>query len=122
MYCCSCRWGETVSLNCGHQRPIVHTPGNINYEYEQPRWNDIDRGKQKNSKKTCPTATLSNTNLTWTDQVANPGLRAERPMTFLRTNAELCGNTTRFNLCSRKRQVFGFTLRSLDPLVRKLCG
>jgi hypothetical protein len=31
--------------------------------------------------KTCPGATLSNTNPTWTDPGSNPGLRGERPTT-----------------------------------------
>jgi hypothetical protein len=25
-YCCSCRWGETTSLNCGHQRAYCSFP------------------------------------------------------------------------------------------------
>jgi hypothetical protein len=31
--------------------------------------------------KTCPSATLSTSNLTWTDQGSNPALRSERPAT-----------------------------------------
>jgi hypothetical protein len=31
--------------------------------------------------KTCPSATLSTTNPTWTDPESNPGLRGERPAT-----------------------------------------
>jgi hypothetical protein len=31
--------------------------------------------------KTCPSATLSTTNSTWTDLVSNPGLLGERPAT-----------------------------------------
>jgi hypothetical protein len=31
--------------------------------------------------KTCPIATLSITNPTWTDPGSNPGLRGERPAT-----------------------------------------
>jgi hypothetical protein len=31
--------------------------------------------------KTCPSATLSTTNATWTDVGSNPGLRRERPGT-----------------------------------------
>jgi hypothetical protein len=31
--------------------------------------------------KTCPSATLSTTNPTWTDAGSNPGLRGERPKT-----------------------------------------
>ena len=30
--------------------------------------------------KTCPTVTLSNTNLTWTDVGSNLGLRCDRPV------------------------------------------
>jgi hypothetical protein len=30
-------------------------------------WNEIDRGKPKYSGKTCPSATVSTTNPTWTD-------------------------------------------------------
>jgi hypothetical protein len=64
-----------MSLNCGHQRAY----------YSSPRWymsmvlqrNDSDKVKPKNSEKTCPSATLSTTNPTWTDQGANPGLRSE---------------------------------------------
>jgi hypothetical protein len=29
------------------------------------QWNEIDRGKPKTRKKTCPSATLFTTNLTW---------------------------------------------------------
>jgi hypothetical protein len=46
------------------------------------RWNEIYRGKPKYSgKKTCPSATLSSTNPTWTDPGLNLGLRGERPAT-----------------------------------------
>jgi hypothetical protein len=31
------------------------------------QWNEIDRGKPTTRRKTCPSATLSTTNLTWTD-------------------------------------------------------
>jgi hypothetical protein len=30
------------------------------------QWNEIDRGKPTTGRKTCPSATLSTTNLTWT--------------------------------------------------------
>jgi hypothetical protein len=44
------------------------------------RWNEIDRGKPKNSgEKTCPSATLSTKNPTGTDPGSNPGLRGGRP-------------------------------------------
>jgi hypothetical protein len=46
------------------------------------RWNETDRGKPKYSgEKTCPIATLSTTNPTWTDPGSNPGLRGGRPAT-----------------------------------------
>jgi hypothetical protein len=45
------------------------------------RWNETDRGKRKYSGKTCPSATLSTTNPTWTDSGSNPVLCGERPVT-----------------------------------------
>jgi hypothetical protein len=39
------------------------------------QWNEIDRGKLTTRRKTCPSATLSTTNPTWTDPESNPGLR-----------------------------------------------
>jgi hypothetical protein len=36
---------------------------------------------QSTRRKTCPSATLSTTNPTWTDPGSNPGLRGERPAT-----------------------------------------
>jgi hypothetical protein len=36
---------------------------------------------QSTLRKTCPSATLSITNPTWTDPGSNPGLRSERPGT-----------------------------------------
>jgi hypothetical protein len=47
------------------------------YEHGEPRWNDIDRGSITARRKTCPSATLSTTNSTWTDQGANSGLSCE---------------------------------------------
>jgi hypothetical protein len=68
-----------MSLNCGHQRAYCSSPDDRLYEYGEPRWNDIDRGKLKASEKTSPSATLSTENPTWTDPAANPGLCGERP-------------------------------------------
>jgi hypothetical protein len=36
---------------------------------------------RRTQRKTCPSATLSSTNLTWTDRGAKPGLHSERPAT-----------------------------------------
>jgi hypothetical protein len=51
------------------------------FQVMEHRWNEIDRGKPTTRKKTCPSATLSTTNPTWTDPGSNPGLRSERPET-----------------------------------------
>jgi hypothetical protein len=37
------------------------------------QWNEIDRGKPTARRKTCPSATLSTTNLTWTWPGIEPG-------------------------------------------------
>jgi hypothetical protein len=44
-------------------------------------WNDTDGGKPMYSEKTCPTATLSTTNFTWTNLKSNLGLRGEKSVT-----------------------------------------
>jgi hypothetical protein len=41
-------------------------------------WNDTYKGNRSAGIKTCPSAILSVTNLTWTGQGSNPGLRGER--------------------------------------------
>jgi hypothetical protein len=45
------------------------------------QWNEIDRENRQLGEKTCPSATLSTTNPTWTDPGSNPGFRSERPAT-----------------------------------------
>jgi hypothetical protein len=45
------------------------------------QWNETDRGKPTTRRKTCPSATLSTTNPTWTDPGSNPGHRSGRPAT-----------------------------------------
>jgi hypothetical protein len=71
---CSCRWDKTMSLNCGHQRDF----------YSSPKWYmSMERNvgmilirEERNTRsKSCPSATSSTTNPTWTDPGANPGLR-----------------------------------------------
>jgi hypothetical protein len=42
------------------------------YEYGEPQWHDTDRGNRRTRRKTCPSATLSTTNPTWTDPGPNP--------------------------------------------------
>jgi hypothetical protein len=71
--CCLCRWGETMSLICDHQ---LHPQ--VICEYEEPRWNYIDRVKTKNSEKKPVPVPLC---LTWTDPGTNPDLRGDRQAT-----------------------------------------
>jgi hypothetical protein len=52
------------------------------YEFGERRWKDILTGENRRTRrKTCPSATLSTTNLTWIDPDSNPGLRGERSAT-----------------------------------------
>jgi hypothetical protein len=60
--CFSYRLGETMSLNCGHQRAYCSSSQLI-YECGDPQWKN-----QKARSKTCPNAILSTTNPTWTDR------------------------------------------------------
>jgi hypothetical protein len=43
------------------------------------RWNEDWQGKPKYSEKTCSSATLSTTNLTWPGPRSNPGRRGGKP-------------------------------------------
>jgi hypothetical protein len=53
----------------------------VTYESAEPQWNYTDREKPKNSKRTCPSVTVSATYTTWSQPGANPGLRGKRPAT-----------------------------------------
>jgi hypothetical protein len=44
----SCQWGETMSLNCGHQQ--AYCSSSSWYEYGERWWNGVDRRKPKNSE------------------------------------------------------------------------
>jgi hypothetical protein len=47
----------------------------------EQRWNDLDRGKPKDSEKNVSQCQyVHTTNATWTDLDANPGLRVEKPV------------------------------------------
>jgi hypothetical protein len=45
------------------------------------QWDESDREEPTTRRKTCPSATLSTKNPTWSDLGSNPGLRGERPAT-----------------------------------------
>jgi hypothetical protein len=45
------------------------------------QWNESGRRKPTTRRKTCPSATLSTTNPTWTDPGSNTGLRSGKPAT-----------------------------------------
>jgi hypothetical protein len=77
---CSCRWCETTSLNCGLQRGLLFI-SQVTYEHQEPWWNNTDGKTEELKRQTCPSATMSITNCTWTDLGVNPGLHSERPVT-----------------------------------------
>jgi hypothetical protein len=49
--CCSHRWGQTMSLNCGHHCLSL---SDILHEYGESWWIDTDWEKPKNSEKNQP--------------------------------------------------------------------
>jgi hypothetical protein len=59
--------------------PIVPAPG----DYDDGEFGGMKtvQGKPKYSEKTCPSATLSTTNPTWSDPGLNPGRRGGKPAT-----------------------------------------
>jgi hypothetical protein len=61
-------------------RPVVHPPGDIWAWRATVEW--YWQGKTRRTRrKTCPSATSSATNPTWTNQGSNPGFRGVRPAT-----------------------------------------
>jgi hypothetical protein len=73
--CCSCRWGETMSLNCGHQQTYCSSPRYMSLESHGGMI--LTEENRKTRRRTCLSATLSTTNPTRT----NPGLGGKRPAT-----------------------------------------
>jgi hypothetical protein len=74
--CCSCRWGEAMSLNCGHQWAY--------YSYLRQKMKVESHGGmvltgeiRSTRRETCPSATLFNTNPTRTDPSAKANLGCE---------------------------------------------
>jgi hypothetical protein len=51
--------------------PIVHAPDDIRLNMKQ-QWNNSNRKNQRTQRKTCLSATLFTTNLTWTALAADP--------------------------------------------------
>jgi hypothetical protein len=75
-------WGWTKCTRyCGHFWPIVQAPDDRWGWLWSNWWNEDWQGKPKYSEKTCPSATLSTTNPTWTDPGLNPGRRGGKPVT-----------------------------------------
>jgi hypothetical protein len=76
------------------------------YKYGERRSkDDTDKGNGRTRRKPCLSATLSTTNPTWTDQVANPGLRGERPATNRLSHATAPINLT-FHLLHIENSLF----------------
>jgi hypothetical protein len=76
---CSCLWREIVSLNCGYQRIRCSSPRW--YVSMESHGGMILTGEIEELRETCPIATSSTTNPTWTDLGVNPGLHSYRPAT-----------------------------------------
>jgi hypothetical protein len=78
--CCSCKRGDALSLNCGHRLACCSSPRWWVWRATVEKyWQESLRTR----RKTCPSATLSTTNSTWSDSGAKPGLLVERPATNL---------------------------------------
>jgi hypothetical protein len=66
---------------CGHYWPIAPASDDRRWWLWSSRWNEGWQGKPKYWEKTCPSATLSTTNLTWPDLGSNPGGYGGKPAT-----------------------------------------
>jgi hypothetical protein len=73
---CSCRWGESVSLNCSHQRAYCSS-SKWCMDMESHGGMILTGEKRRTLRNTLASATLSTTNPTWTDWGAKQGLHGE---------------------------------------------
>jgi hypothetical protein len=78
--CCLCRWGVTVSQNCGQQYAYCSSP-TFYMSVESYDGMILTVEALITRRRNCPSATLSTTNPTWIEPGADPGLRGERPAT-----------------------------------------
>jgi hypothetical protein len=76
------------------------------------RGNENWKGKPKYSEKTCPNATLSTTNTTWSDLGSKPGRRGGKPA----TNCLSYGTTSVKGLGGSGCSDWGILVLSLIPL------
>jgi hypothetical protein len=74
------RWGETVCGTAACSGPFVHPTDDTRVNVEQ-QWNYTDRENRRTRRKTCPSATFSTTNPTFTALGTNPVLCGEKPAT-----------------------------------------
>jgi hypothetical protein len=81
-YCCSCRWGETMS-DLRPPKGILFVPQMAGlYEYGEPRRNDTDKEKPKNSEKSPVPVPLCPSQIPYgLTQVRTRYLLGERPAT-----------------------------------------
>jgi hypothetical protein len=79
LLCCSCRWGETMSLNCGHQRAYCSSPRLIWVWRATVEW--CWQGKTRELGNKPVPVPLCPTQIPHGLPGANPGLCCERPAT-----------------------------------------
>jgi hypothetical protein len=87
-------WDETESTcYAGHWWVHFTSPGWCCTWVWSIRWNETWQSKPKYSEKTCPSATCSTINPTWSDLVSNPGCWGGKPTTNPTTNRLSGGGT-----------------------------
>jgi hypothetical protein len=74
------RWGETMSLNGGHQRAYCSS-ARLCTSMEHHGGMILTKENRRTRRRTCPSATFTATNPALTEPDANPGLRGDMPTT-----------------------------------------
>jgi hypothetical protein len=116
---CSYWWGVTMSWNCGLWWSYWSSPDDIWKWRTMLEW--YWQENQRICTETCPSATLSITNPTWTDPNVNPGLCSEVPVTNCLSHGTAYLFNRLFTYCSSVFKVINGGLLLGKHLARWWC-
>jgi hypothetical protein len=85
------------------------------------QWNANWKEKPKYSEKTCPSATLSTTNPTWSDRGSNPGRRGGKPATHRLSYGTAMRRIRWSRYVALKEEAVNVNFKGKGPLQKLVC-